>query len=285
MRIPVREPGRPIRYRYADLPEHLTITRWRPLAGFPGPLPAPARIEGDVAWQSPVEPPAPPEQTDPLDWPGEYSSPPNISLREAESTDRAHGDRTAAARPGGYRDSVAILIRNTVGKLEAEFVDQTHIAAAGYCLDAEPAGPERLSRSHGYGVSIPVRARAREGTSWTPICATALPLPPTFGRHVRAHARVRDPHVARNADGHGPDHPTAHLPIAECRSCPRHGATAERFLCRPNHKQNFAMRLLALHYPRKVPPLLGAAGELLGPAHPLGLCDDAARLWVPTLQC
>ena len=44
MRIPVREPGRPIRYRYQDLPGHLVITRWRPLdrAAFPGPLPAPA---------------------------------------------------------------------------------------------------------------------------------------------------------------------------------------------------------------------------------------------------
>src|SRR5262245_38604680 len=46
-RIERREPGRPTRFDYRDLPERLEITRWRPIdpRKFPGPLPStPARI-------------------------------------------------------------------------------------------------------------------------------------------------------------------------------------------------------------------------------------------------
>src|SRR6185295_17732561 len=85
----IREPGQRTRFAYLDLPPHVSgsITRWRPLdrRKFPGSLPAtPARIEGPVAWQTPAEPPAPPEQSDPLDWPAPYAEAPKISLREVE---------------------------------------------------------------------------------------------------------------------------------------------------------------------------------------------------------
>src|SRR5262245_39288004 len=87
-RIEKREPGMLATTRsYADLPRRLEITRWRPLhrASFPGSLPArPARIESDVAWQTPVEASAPAEDADDLHWAKPYSEPPKISPREAE---------------------------------------------------------------------------------------------------------------------------------------------------------------------------------------------------------
>ena len=226
-RFEKRDPGYPTQYRYVDLPRPVGVTRWRPLdrSNFPGPLPKPAHMVAEVAWQSKPEAPEPPDQTDPLDWPHEYAVAPSISLREVECrllrglrTGRAKGDRTAAARPGGYRDSVAIVIRNTVGKLEAEFVDQTHIAAAGTAWT-----PSRRDLScHGYGVSIPVRARARGGTSWTPICATALPLPRHLGdMYTRARGsstRAMTNAVVRKREAMGQRRRSWHLPALSVAS-------------------------------------------------------------------
>src|SRR5262245_14034707 len=59
VRILVREPGRPLRFRYEDLPDHHEVTRWRPLdlKNWPDPLPAPARMMQPVNWQSKPEAP------------------------------------------------------------------------------------------------------------------------------------------------------------------------------------------------------------------------------------
>jgi hypothetical protein len=142
VRIEKREPGWPTARTYRDLPPRVAeaITRWRPIsrATFPGPLPAtPARIEKDVAWQSPAEPPAPPEEQDPLDWPGEYSAAPNISEREAEVR-VLRGLRTMRSRhavvrdgPGRQLDSVLTNLLRQLGKLDYEYVDEPHIAPAG----------------------------------------------------------------------------------------------------------------------------------------------------------
>jgi hypothetical protein len=135
-----REIGQPTRVHFVDLPARLSasITRWRPLsrASFPGPLPAPARIEGDIAWQSPAEPAAPPEQQDPLDWPQPYNEPPAITAREVEiRTLRAL--RTMRSRYAvrgdhhGSRDSVLSVIMQQLGRLEYEFTDATALAPAG----------------------------------------------------------------------------------------------------------------------------------------------------------
>src|SRR5262249_27300505 len=81
VRVSKREPGRPTRHRYVDLPGHLVVTRWRPLsmAAFPGPLLA---KPANMIWQSKPEPTVPPESEDDLEWPGEYGAAPNISVRE-----------------------------------------------------------------------------------------------------------------------------------------------------------------------------------------------------------
>jgi len=147
----VREPGRPTRHVYRDLPRHIEVTRWRPIdrATFPGLLPAsPARIEGDVAWQSPVEPPVPAEQQDELHWPGPYSEAPNISLREAEvrvlrglRTERCRSERIGNAGPAGFMDSIIAVVRNAGHHLVPEHVDPTHIGAVG--VGWEPTRQDR----------------------------------------------------------------------------------------------------------------------------------------------
>jgi len=141
----VREPGRPTRYRYRDLPPHLQITCWRPLAGFPGPLPAPTHLTGEVKWQTPPEPPAPP--TDELDWPHEYAEAPHITAREVEirvlralRTDGSAAEGGVDVRPAGYRDSVAILARNHL--VADEFVDANYIGPVGEAWE-----PTRRDRS------------------------------------------------------------------------------------------------------------------------------------------
>jgi hypothetical protein len=149
MRIPIREPGRATRFKYADLPDRLEITRWRPLAGFPGPLPKPAHMVADVRWQKPAEPPAPPEQSDDLECPHAYAEAPNISrdevkvrLLRAPRTDRAAGERGVDVRPGWYKDSVATLARQNLPRLTDEHVDLSHIGPAG-----EACVPSRRDRS------------------------------------------------------------------------------------------------------------------------------------------
>jgi hypothetical protein len=140
MRIPVREPGRPTKRRYVNLPAHLEITRWRPLdrSKFPGPLPTkPASMMPAIAWQSPAPPAVPQESTDPLDWPHDYSAAPNISGREVEVR-VLRGLRTMrsphAVKDGRARnqfDSVLINLLRQMGKLDHEHVDESYMAPAG----------------------------------------------------------------------------------------------------------------------------------------------------------
>jgi hypothetical protein len=141
-RVERREPGRPLRYDYRDLPEHLEITRWRPLdkAKFPGLLPStPARIEGDVRWQSPAEPAAAPEPTDDeLEWAGPYNEPPNISPREAHirivrawKTDRSLREIKGQGGPRGFVDSLAITTMAALGEIPHEHVDASYVGPVG----------------------------------------------------------------------------------------------------------------------------------------------------------
>jgi hypothetical protein len=137
VRVPVREPGRPTRCRYVDLPEHLEITRWRPLAGFPGPLPKPAHMVADVRWQTPAEPPAPPEQSDDLEWPHDYSAAPDISEREVEVR-VLRGLRTMrsphAVKDGRARNQVDSVLNNLLrqmGKIDYDHIDESYMAPAG----------------------------------------------------------------------------------------------------------------------------------------------------------
>jgi len=103
-----------------------------------GDVPGPAAgvaASGDVAWQSPPEPAVPPEPEDDLEWPGEYSAAPNISVREVEvrvlralRTERSLRGGRGDGRPGRYRDSVLITIMRGIGRLEYEHIDETRIA-------------------------------------------------------------------------------------------------------------------------------------------------------------
>jgi hypothetical protein len=170
VRVERREQGRPLQYDYRDLPDKLaaSITRWRPLdvRKFPGPLPSmPARIEGNVNWQSLPEPPVPIEPEDDLEWSGDYSTAPNISKREVEvrvlrglRTERSLRGGRGDGRPGGYRDSTLIVIMRGIGKVEYEHVDETRIAptAAPWQPSRRDIGDEltaigwllKISRAH-----------------------------------------------------------------------------------------------------------------------------------------
>jgi hypothetical protein len=128
-------------------------------------LPAPARIEGDIAWQSPAEPAAPPEQQDPLDWPQPYNEPPAITAREVEiRTLRAL--RTMRSRYAvrgdhhGSRDSVLSVIMQQLGRLEYEVHRCDRIGTGRHFLGAEPAGSFRLDRRDRLvGETRPILAR------------------------------------------------------------------------------------------------------------------------------
>jgi hypothetical protein len=54
-----------------------------------------------------------------------------IRLLRGLRADRAAGNRAAIDRPGGFRDSLMVLVRRTIGRLEAEHADPNYIAAAG----------------------------------------------------------------------------------------------------------------------------------------------------------
>lgn len=165
-----RIPGQRIRYHYIDLPKHVQITRWRPDPegrSWPHPLPPPAPMERDVAWQTKAGPVVPPEPEDPFDWLAPTYTEPGKRVPEREIEIRvARGLRTERSRfavkddsKTTTRDSVVILMLRQLGKMEYEHQDPNELLPAGMAWE-----PTRLDHADwiialGWYVKLPRRMR------------------------------------------------------------------------------------------------------------------------------